>query len=91
MEGTSLELLANYGWMAISVVLAGAVVYLYKQQRRDHQQVTALYEKWIASNNETNARIDRLLADYRQLLERMAAVIQKAVDNFGIEDENGGK
>lgn len=88
MSGTELELLANYGWIAISLVLAGVVVYLYKQQRKDHTDLTGLYEKWIKSNNESGERIDKLIGDYGNLLVKMSTVMQQVMDKFDLEEKN---
>lgn len=86
MQQTS-QMLLDYGWIAICVVLGGVCVYLYKQSRKDKEELTQLYEKWIASNAATNGRIDKLLDDYRKLILKMAGVMQKAMDRFGIEEE----
>lgn len=85
MQQTS-QMLLDYGWIAICVVLGGVCVYLYKQSRKDKEELTQLYEKWIASNKDTNERIDKLLDDYRKLILKMAGVMQKAMDRFGIEE-----
>lgn len=85
MQQTS-QMLLDYGWIAICVVLGGVCVYLYKQSRKDKEELTQLYEKWIASNATTNERIDKLLDDYRKLILKMAGVMQKAMDRFGIEE-----
>lgn len=87
MEGASIELLANYGWIAISVVLAGVVVYLYKQQRQDHAEVVKLYEKWIQSNKELDIRVDEILRDYRQLAEKLGGIIAVAMDRLDITED----
>lgn len=79
-------MLLDYGWIAICVILGGVCVYLYKQSRKDKEELTQLYEKWIASNKDTNERIDKLLDDYRKLILKMAGVMQKAMDRFGIEE-----
>lgn len=85
MQQTS-QMLLDYGWIAICVILGGVCVYLYKQSRKDKEELTQLYEKWIASNKDTNERIDKLLDDYRKLILKMAGVMQKAMDRFGIEE-----
>lgn len=85
MQQTS-QLLLDYGWIAICVVLGGVCVYLYKQSRKDKEELTQLYEKWIESNKDTNGRIDKLLDDYRKMIIKMAGVMQKAMDRFGIEE-----
>lgn len=85
MQQTS-QMLLDYGWIAICVILGGVCVYLYKQSRKDKEELTQLYEKWIASNKDTNERIDKLLDDYRKLILKMAVVMQKAMDRFGIEE-----
>lgn len=85
MQQTS-QMLLDYGWIAICVILGGVCVYLYKQSRKDKDDLTQLYEKWIASNKDTNERIDKLLDDYRKLILKMAGVMQKAMDRFGIEE-----
>lgn len=85
MQQTS-QMLLDYGWIAICVILGGVCVYLYKQSRKDKDELTQLYEKWIASNKDTNERIDKLLDDYRKLILKMAGVMQKAMDRFGIEE-----
>ena len=85
MQQTS-QMLLDYGWIAICVILGGVCVYLYKQSRKDKEELTQLYEKWIASNKDTNVRIDKLLDDYRKLILKMAGVMQKAMDRFGIEE-----
>ena len=85
MQQTS-QMLLDYGWIAICVILGGVCVYLYKQSRKDKEELTQLYEKWIASNKDTNERIDNLLDDYRKLILKMAGVMQKAMDRFGIEE-----
>lgn len=85
MQQTS-QMLLDYGWIAICVVLGGVCVYLYKQSRKDKEELTQLYEKWIESNKDTNGRIDKLLDDYRKMIIKMAGVMQKAMDRFGIEE-----
>lgn len=85
MQQTS-QVLLDYGWIAICVILGGVCAYLYKQSRADKRELTQLYEKWIESNKETNARVDKLLDDYRKLILKMAGVMQKAMDKFGIAE-----
>lgn len=88
MNGTSIELLANYGWIAICAVLGGVVVYLYKQQRKDHSEVVQLYEKWIQSNKDLDKRVDEILEDYRKLAERMGSIIAIAMSKMNITEKD---
>lgn len=86
MQQTS-QMLLDYGWIAICVVLGGVCAYLYRQSRKDKEELTQLYEKWIASNKDTNERIDKLLDDYRKMIIKIASVMQKAMDRFKIEED----